>query len=131
MFQVSHVSLFTHKFRPLHKSIVFVGVKVSTHAILNVFQNESKCKGNFRSTFQFFEYKIQFIVEQSIVEGWYGKVEDSVSSILHFSVCQKVFARFQFYSQTLIANISHFILYTIIARFESNLCSMLIVFVLT
>ena len=105
IFQVKHIRLCTHKFRLLHNSFVLVSEKVSVHSILNVFQNEFKNKVNFCSTFQFFEHIIQFIVEQRLVKGSHGKVEDAVSSILHFSICQKVFARFQFFSQTLIVNI--------------------------
>ena len=131
VFQVSHISLCTQKFRSFHSTIVLMSVKVSTHSILKSFQNESKCKVNFCSTFQFFEYIIQFIVEQRNVEGWHGKVEDSVSSILHFSVRQKVFARFQFFSQTLIVKISHYLFHVNIALSESKLCYMLSVFVLT
>ena len=131
VFQVSHISLCTHKFSSFHNSIVLVSVKVSTQSILNIFQNESKHKINFCSTFQFFEYIIQFIVDQRHVEGWHGKVENSVSSILPFSICQKVFARFQFLSQTLIVNFSHYVLHINIARSESNLCSMLSIFMLT
>ena len=95
MFQVSHISWCTHKFRSFHNSIVLVSIKVSTHSILNVFQNEAKCKAKFCNTFQVFEYLIQFIVQQRHVEVRHGKFEDSLSSILHyFSICQKVFARF-------------------------------------
>ena len=46
-----------------------MNVKEYTHSILNVFQNESKCKVNFFSTFQFFEYIIHLIFEQTHIEG--------------------------------------------------------------
>ena len=131
VFQMSHISLYTHKFRSLHNSIIFVSVKVSTHSILKIFQNDSKCKVNFCSTFQFLEYIIQLIVERRHVEGSHGKVEDSVSSVIHFSICQIVFARFQFFPQNLIVNISYFILHISSARFESHLGSMLSVSVVT
>ena len=125
VFQVSHISLCICKFSPHHNSIVFVSVKVTTHSILNVFQNQSNWKVNFCSTFQSFENIVHFFIEQTHVQGWHGKVEDPVSTILLFSSCPKLFARFQFFSQTSIVKSSHYILRMKIARCETHLCSML------
>ena len=129
-FQVSHISWCAQKFRSFHNSIVLVCVKVSTYSILKIFQNESKCKVNICSIFRFLGYIIQFIVKKRHVLGWPGKVDDSVYSILHLSISQKVFARFQFFSQTLIVHISHYILLNKIAFSESHVWSMLSVSVL-
>ena len=131
LFEVDNIVWCTHKFRFLHNSIVLVSLKVSAHSILNIFKNEPKCNVNFCSTFQLFEYIIQFIVQQRNVERWHAKFEDSLSSILPFSIWQKVFARFQFFSQNLIVNIPHYVIHINIAGSESSLCSMLSVFVLT
>ena len=60
-----------------------------------------------------------------------AKLKTLCPQILQLSVYQKVIARFQFFSQPLIVNISNYVLRINVARSKSSLCSMLSVFVFT
>ena len=64
-------------------------IKASTRSIFKKFQNKSECKLDFGCAIELAEHSIQVLAEEGVVEGWYGKIKNSLPPFFKLRVIEE------------------------------------------